>query len=133
MSLSPITGTWHLHEWTALKNGENDGTPMGADARGQIIYADDGYMSAFLMRADFHESGGVATAETSLAYGGTWKFGDGVLTHQIEFSSLPHWVGRTLERAVERDGDTMTLRTEPEISKSGNRYEHALVWKTAAP
>ena len=132
MAYSPIAGTWHLRAWTALKNGQVDGDPMGADAIGQIIYAEDGHMSAFLMRADFQESGGVATAETSLAYGGTWRLGDGVITHLIEFASLPHWVGRTLVRAVERDGGTMTLRTEPEISKSGNRYEHALVWKKVA-
>ena len=129
MTTAPIAGTWHLHAWTSLKNGTNDGYPMGPDAKGQIIYADDGHMSAFLMRADFHESGGVATADTSLAYGGTWQFDDGKIMHQIGFASLPHWVGRTLVRTVERDGDTMILRTEPEFSKSDNRYEHALVWK----
>ena len=129
MSPTPIAGTWRLHAWTSLKNEANDGYPMGADAVGQIIYTDDEHMSAFLMRADFHASGGVATADTSLAYGGTWQLDDGTITHQIGFASLPHWVGRTLVRKVERDGETMILRTEPEFSKSGNRYEHALVWK----
>lgn len=129
MTLSSIVGAWHLLAWTSLKNGQNDGHPMGADAKGQIIYTDGGQMSAFLMRADFQASGGAATADTSLAYGGTWLFDNGEITHEIKFASLPHWVGRTLVRTVEHDGDTMTLRTEPEISKSGNRYEHALVWK----
>ena len=129
MTPSSIAGTWHLRTWTTLKNGTDDGYPMGADATGQIIYTDDGHMSAFLMRANFHAGGGVATADTSLAYGGTWQLDDGTITHQIGFASLPHWVGRTLVRTVEHDGDTMILRTEPEFSKSGNRYEHALVWK----
>ncbi len=129
MTPSPIAGTWHLHAWTSLINGANDGHPMGKDAKGQIIYTEDGHMSAFLMRADFHASGSAATADTSLAYGGTWQFDNGKITHQVSFASLPHWVGRPLVRTVDRDGDTMILRTEPEFSKSGNRYEHALVWK----
>ena len=129
MSPSPFAGTWRLNAWTSLKNGTDDGYPMGKDAKGQIIYTDDGHMGAFLMRADFHAGEGAATADTSLAYGGSWRFDDGKIVHQVDYASLPHWVGRPLVRAVERDGDTMILRTEPEFSKSGNRYEHVLVWK----
>ena len=129
MSPSPFAGTWRLNAWTSLKNGADDGYPMSKDAKGQIIYTNDGHMGAFLMRADFHASEGAATADTSLAYGGSWRFDDGKILHQVDYASLPHWVGRPLVRAVARDGDTMILRTEPEFSKSGDRYEHVLVWK----
>ena len=128
MSPSPFAGTWRLNAWTSFKNGADDGYPMGKDAKGQIIYTNDGHMGAFLMRADFHASEGAATADTSLAYGGSWRFDDGKIVHQVDYASLPHWVGRPPVRAVARDGDTMILRTEPEFSKSGNRYEHVLVW-----
>ena len=128
-----FTGTWHLQDWTSLKDGEPAGHPMGADAKGQIVYADDGYMCAFLMRADFPTRSEGPTADTCLSYGGAWSYADGKITHQVDFSSLPHWVGRPLVRNVDANGDTMTLRTEPEFSKSGKRYEHVLVWKKASP
>ncbi len=101
---------------------------MGQDAQGQIIYADDGHMCAFLMRRDFSEGADGAAADTCLSYGGTWRFADGKITHQVMFSSLPHWVGRPLMRHVKSNGRVMTLRTEPEISKSGHRYQHVLEW-----
>ena len=130
-SANPFAGTWTLEEWTSLKNGEPVGYPMGEDARGQIIYG-DGHMGAFLMRADFPASDGQITPETFLSYAGTWSFADGRIAHQVAFSNLPHWVGRTLVRYVERDGEIMTLRTEPERSKSGSVYEHVLRWRKLA-
>ncbi|WP_294221504.1 lipocalin-like domain-containing protein [uncultured Shimia sp.] len=131
MSTPPFTGTWQLQSWTALKNGTPSGYPMGEDAEGQIIYAEDGFMCAFLMRADFAAKNGPAAAETCLSYGGKWSFAEGRIAHQVSFSSLPHWIGRKLIRNVDRKGDLMTLRTEVETSKSGTRYEHVLVWKRA--
>lgn len=126
---SAFNGTWLLENWTSLKNGTPDGFPMGQDAKGQIIYAEDGHMCAFLMRADFPSGTDAPSPETCLSYGGTWSFADGKITHQVNFSSLAHWVGRPLMRYVEQNDDHMTLRTKSEFSKSGNRYEHALEWR----
>lgn len=126
---SPFAGTWHMQSWTSLKNGEPAGYPMGEDAQGQIVYADDGYMCAFLMRADFPKGKEGPTGDTCLSYGGSWHFEDGKINHHVAFASLPHWIGRQLVRRVSRDGDIMTLSTEPEFSKTGNRYEHELVWR----
>lgn len=128
-SPSSFAGTWTLQKWTSLKNDDPAGYPMGEDAKGQIIYADDGHMCAFLMRRNFPEQAELATPDSCISYGGSWQFEDGCIAHDVKFSNLPHWVGRTLVRLVERDGDMMTLRTEPEISKSGSRYEHLLEWR----
>ena len=127
-SPNPFAGTWTLDSWTSLKNGEPVGYPMGEDARGQIIYGDR-TMSAFLMRADFPESSGEITPDTFLSYAGNWSIADGRITHLVEFATLPHWVGRSLIRHVDRDGEEMTLRTEPERSKSGSVYQHVLLWR----
>lgn len=126
---SPFAGTWTLQEWTSLKNGEPAGYPMGKSAKGQIIYAEDGHMCAFLMRSDFSDQSEMGTPDTCISYGGTWHFSDGRISHNVVFSNLPHWVGRTLVRIVSREDMIMQLRTEPEFSKSGSRYEHLLVWK----
>lgn len=126
---SELVGTWHLHRWSALKNGEQDGFPMGADARGQIIYAQGGYMTAFLMRADFADRNEPATVDNCLSYGGSWSITSDSVSHQVTFSSLAHWIGRPLVRRLSRRGDDLILHTAPEHSKSGNRYEHELVWR----
>lgn len=128
-----LTGTWHLHSWHSLKNDLRDGYPMGDDAKGQIIYAADGCMCAFLMRADFDASDGPATADTCLAYGGSWSVDGDMITHQVRFASLPHWIGRPLVRQMIRTGDGLTLRTEPERSRSGNTYVHELIWRRTEP
>ena len=131
-SPSPFAGTWQLQSWTSLKNGEPAGYPMGTDAQGQIVYADDGHMCAFLMRADFPGGTDGPTGDTCLSYGGSWNFENGQIKHGVTFSSLPHWIGRELVRSVRQDAGTMTLSTEPEFSKTGNRYEHELIWKKVA-
>lgn len=132
MTTSPFAGTWHLQNWTALRNGDAAGFPMGPDAQGQIIYADDGHMCAFLMRADFQHGTELANVETCFSYGGEWSFADDQINHTVAFSSLPHWIGRVLVRNISRSGDILTLSTVPETSKSGTIHEHVLVWKKAA-
>lgn len=131
--MSDPTGTWLLHRWHALKNDRPDGYPMGADALGQIIYAADGHMCAFLMRADFAASDGPASVDSCLSYGGGWRVEADVITHSVRFSSLPHWIGRPLIRHMRWHGDTLTLRTEPERSRAGNVYVHELIWRRPAP
>lgn len=126
---SVFAGTWTLRKWTALKNGEPAGYPMGEKARGQIIYSGDGHMCAFLMRADFPGQTENGTPDTCISYGGSWRYEDGKVIHEVAFSNLPHWVGRTLVRLVDRQDGTIILSTEPEYSKSGSRYEHQLVWE----
>ena len=63
-------GAWQLVEWTA-----GDSHPLGPDAVGRLIYSDDGFMAAFLARAD-----GFSDA---LAYSGTWELrgGEEVVHH----------------------------------------------------
>ncbi len=129
---SAFTGAWHLKKWTALKNDAPAGYPMGEDAQGQIIYSEDGYMCAFLMRSDFKDQPELGDADTSLSYAGTWSFDGTRISHEVQFSNLPHWVGRTLVRLVNSQDKTMELRTEPEFSKSGSKYEHLLVWQKAS-
>src|ERR1700752_526209 len=94
-----LIGTWSLVEWTAsnveLAKARH---PSGPDAVGRIIYSGDGYMSAFLARAD-----GVSDA---LAYAGTWELlGGEEVVHHVTLSRVETFAGTDLVRPVSWDGD----------------------------
>lgn len=129
-----LVGAWTMLRWTALKNGQADGYPMGKDAQGQIIYAAQGRMAALLMRADFKDKpqGSLADADSSIAYGGTYRIEGDQVVHDVAFASLPHWIGTPLVRTMAWQDDDLLLKTAPQVSKSGNRYEHELLWRRVA-
>ncbi|MEO9611842.1 MAG: lipocalin-like domain-containing protein [Nitratireductor sp.] len=127
------TGTWHLHRWHSLKNGVPDGYPMGEDALGQLLYGQDGEMSAFLMRADFAVSRDGPTTDSFLSYAGSWTVVDDEITHHVRFASAAHWIGRPLVRRMRMEGDALALSTAPETSRSGSVYVHELLWRRHPP
>ena len=98
-----LVGTWHLVEWT------HEGShPLGADAVGRLLYADDGYMAAFLARAD-----GFSDA---LAYSGAWERRGEEVVHRVSVSTRASFVGRELVRAVSWQGDDLVLTTPPPVN-----------------
>ena len=87
-----LPGAWRLVEWTA-----GDSHPLGDDAVGRLIYSDDGFMAAFLARAD-----GFSDA---LAYSGAWELRGGEeVVHHVSVSTRESFVGRDLVRAVSWEG-----------------------------
>jgi len=95
-----LTGAWHLVEWTA-----GDSHPLGPDAVGRLIYSDDGFMAAFLARADGHTD--------ALSYSGAWELHGGEVVHHVSISTRQSFVGKDLVRAVSwADGD-LILTTPP--------------------
>ena len=99
-----LTGTWHLVEWTA-----GDDHPLGRDAAGLLIYSAEGFMSAFLSRADGWSD--------ALAYSGTWELrGRDEVVHRVSVSTREGFVGAELVRSVSwLDGD-LVLTTPPPVN-----------------
>lgn len=116
-----IVGAWRLVSYTA--QGDGGGPvfyPLGADAVGLIIYTDDGYMSAQLMRpnrspqgrSDLFDPNQVAMAASDyLAYAGPYRVDDatGAVYHMVAISLLPNWTDTTQLRYATLDGDRLTL------------------------
>ena len=110
-----MVGSWNLVEWTA-----DDSHPLGADAVGRLIYADDGFMAAFLARAD-----GFTDA---LAYSGAWELrGEEEVVHRVSVSTRDSFVGADLVRAVSWEGDDLVLTTPPR-----DGWSNVLRWRRAA-
>ncbi|MFP3948074.1 MAG: lipocalin-like domain-containing protein, partial [Longimicrobiales bacterium] len=47
---APFLGAWELKDWRVAEPSGEVTYPYGEDARGQIVYTDEGRMSAHLMR-----------------------------------------------------------------------------------
>ncbi|GAQ47706.1 lipocalin-like domain-containing protein [Aspergillus tubingensis] len=124
-----IIGSWRLDSFVSEPlSGEESYNqfPFGKDAQGFIIYTEDGYMSAHLMKPGAprcatngfleapNDELGVAMKHF-LAYAGRFEIheqADGLyLRHNIEVSSYPDWLGTVQERKVWLNGDVLKLQT----------------------
>jgi hypothetical protein len=48
---SPVLGTWRLQSFEVRTSGEDVSYPYGEDAKGYLIYTQDGYMAVAVMKA----------------------------------------------------------------------------------
>jgi hypothetical protein len=142
-SISPgaLVGSWSLVSLERTATGEAPVHPMGVDVVGRLTYEVDGRMSVMLGRRDRPKfavapggSGGTtdeirAAFQGFVAYYGTYSLNQEKkqVTHTIEFSSLPSWVGTTQTRTVEMSGDRLILLNK--LVADGKQVEDRLVWK----
>ena len=117
-----LNGAWRLVHWRRINADGTESYPLGEDARGTLLYTDDGYMSAMMTAAhrseiDGHDPlGGDSEARataysTCLAYSGTWQRQGDTVIHRLTDSLYPNWSGSVQPRSIEdRDGE-LILRT----------------------
>jgi hypothetical protein len=117
-----LVGTWEL---VSLLASAEDGSvfyPLGEDATGSITYTPDGFVSVQMMRsgrppygsADIHAATLTEMASAAagyLAYAGRFEVDEDAeaVRHQVAVSLVPNWIGRTLERTCQIDGDRLVL------------------------
>jgi hypothetical protein len=119
-----IVGTWRLAEFTLTKPDGEIIYPLGKDATGFIMYTPDGYMSAQLMAQGrpVYASGDTfkgtqeemaAAALGYMAYSGKYEVDDekSTLTHHMEVSMNPTWLGQAQLRNVKLVGNRITITT----------------------
>ena len=143
MTQHQLTGAWLLERWDYTVDGQPRGYPMGDDAIGQILYTPEGRMAAILSMAarpsltadQFHKAPAEErdiAAMTYVSYGGTYDVVADVVTHHVEFSLFPNWVGTDLVRTVSWEGDVLVLTGDPETSSTGKTVVNRLFWRRAA-
>ena len=134
-----LVGTWRLLSCESEDDNGRVTLPFGQDPAGFITYGADGRMAVQFGRAD---RPGIATgdwfnapdaevaaaARMYFAYCGTYSYADGTVTHRIELSLLPDWIGIEQVRSVELDGDRVTLTTPP-TPIQGRPQRSRLVWQ----
>ena len=132
-----LVGSWELVSYEIIAA---DGTKRpGAYDRGQITYDTSGRMSAHLM----HSSNTAATSPQTdelraaafrryLGYYGPFVVdtAGGTVTHIVEGSSNPSWVGSKQLRYFELSSDSARLTLS---LRDGARTTQSLVWKRSRP
>jgi len=113
MTSNPLVGTWRLISWEIRSvDGQKISYPLGKDAVGYIIYNQDRYMSVAISRPNRQEFeagdllGGSAeekaqAASIYVSYCGRYEFYGATVSHHVNLSLFPNWVGAEQERLVE--------------------------------
>lgn len=126
MPLRPeaFVGSWDLVAFEVELADGRTVFPMGADARGRLMYGADGRMSATLSAADraplsvprLEAYGRAPQAEKAsafdsfLAYVGRFTLENDAVVHHVELASVPNIVGAKQRREAILEGDSLTLR-----------------------
>ena len=114
-----FVGTWRLVDYSFIHDDGMVEKPWGTDVRGYLLYSAEGYMSGNLGPA--RRRRGVIERMTPasrprrnrryIAYTGRFTVEGETITHHVEASLFPLWVGRDEVRYYSFNGDTLTLRT----------------------
>lgn len=123
-----FVGAWTLGSFESFgADGETTRRPMG----GSIVYSQSGRMSAQLMPEGYEKrtapANGTVDRRGYTAYYGRFEIDSeaGTVTHHVEGSINPEWVGRGLVRYYEIDGDTLKLSLRDE----DGRTTGTLTWR----
>ena len=132
-----FVGSWSLVSWALSRPDGTTECPFGEDAVGWIMYTADRRMSAHLMRRDrpllkserLRESTPEERAVAYLdhfSYCGSYslQLEAQTVTHHVEVSSSPNWVGTDRVRSFELEADSLTLS-----ATNADGSKNRLVWK----
>lgn len=137
-----IIGTWKLVSWTYKNEKGEEVHYFGKNSTGILMYDKHGYMNAQLMkenRAPFASdsiNGGspdetYGAFHTYLAYFGKYyEENPGEMTHIVEGSLFPNWVGNKEIRYGKIEGNKLILSTPP-IPAGGAEIVFHITWERA--
>lgn len=138
IACNQLIGTWELISYQTEKNGETV-YPLGADAKGLIMYNPDGYMSAQLQKVGRqpYASGHIHTGTTEemaaaahgyMAYSGRFEINaeEGTVIHHMDVSMNPTWEGQHQPRVGVIKDDVLEIY-------NGLHPEDKLRWRRVKP
>jgi len=137
-SAATLVGTWLLESWETRYEDGRLIYPMGEDALGFLVYSADGYMAATLSFRDRlpFRTGEMLTADVAekvqgwdsyFSYVGRYSVAGGRVTHHIEASQYPNWVGNDQVRVMTLDDNRLELATLTQTTRRGRQTSH-LIW-----
>jgi hypothetical protein len=140
-----LIGAWRLVSYIESPiDGSPKRSPMGDKPAGIIMYTPDGYMSAQLMRPGrknfasddwFKGTPDEFTEEAAgyIAYSGPFHVDEATksLSHSMNVSLYPGWIGQTQPRVVKIDGNQLHLSTATPVNSGGAKVMADLIWERA--
>ncbi len=139
MNQESIVGTWRLLSFHG-RNANGDLRPaLGENAQGLLVYTAEGYMIAILSevgRPPFRSNdfrGGtpeeaLAAANSCISYSGRYEVTGNTVTHHVEMSLFPNWIGQDQIRNLKFVEGNLMLST-PSFLLSGGEWTFELVWE----
>ncbi|UVE19184.1 alpha/beta fold hydrolase [Pseudomonas sp. LS44] len=140
-TLNPL-GRWEILSWEqAFDDGRRE-LPMGEQLQGFIQYSESGHMACMIARAerakfvtggqwDAGDAEKAGAYNSMLAYGGRYEVNGDVITHLVDISLFPNWIGGSQKRRFEVNADaTLTLSARLEEGTPQARTAR-LVWRRA--
>jgi hypothetical protein len=142
---SRLVGVWTLVAYSEEKEGCKDTHPLGTKPVGFLMYTPNGFVSAQLMKPgrsafqsrDWHKGTPEEYVESGsgyIAYCGTYEVDEAnrTVTHIPSVALLPNLIHERQLRAVELDGDWLTLRTSSVADTHGVVVMSRLEWHRAS-
>ena len=140
MTQPQLSGRWELVTFEQIYDDGRRLYPMGEGPQGIIQYSEDGFMSCMICRPNrenFTTGGQWNASDTEkanaynsvLSYAGRYQIKDDVVTHFVDLSLFPNWVGGQQHRKFEFDGQgqlSLTARLEENTSEARTAL---LLWK----
>lgn len=120
LSEKDLVGVWRLATHLYLDDdGSTSEGPLGDRADGLLIYHEDGYMAASMMRTEplTNEDGSqrasyLGSSDSYLGYSGRWHLRDGMVVHEVAIGSHPRVVNTEQVREVQFNEDYLRLRRQ---------------------
>lgn len=139
---NPLIGDWRLRRWVSEGDDGSAVLPLGEAPIGILVYSPGGTMITTIAPAQRPRlastdplRGGpdderLRSAETFVAYSGRYAIDGTRVTHTVEMSLYPNWVGTHQVRHVHlsEDGQILELSTDP-LTLAGRRAVQRLTWE----
>ena len=122
-----VIGAWRLVRWIRTNADGRSFEPFGATPAGRLIYQPGGLMAGFLMRPEWPGQP-VDTAPLArwlIAYSGRYVWDADVVSHHVDISTDPRWIGAVLRRAANFEKDLLVLDT---VKSDPAAPSQRLVW-----
>jgi hypothetical protein len=143
-SATELIGTWRLISWQTRRSDGTVRQPFGTEPFGVLTYDASGRMAGQMMRSDRPRflstdwAGGTPEEIKQafagyVAYSGTYLIDEQrrTVTHHVDASLFPNWVGEAQVRHFAFDGTRLVLRTPP-VLVAGQEQVGELVWERTA-
>jgi hypothetical protein len=124
-----LIGTWRLKSFVRVVTSTGERyNQLGEHPDGYLTYSSDGRMVAFFVSGDQPrprneptDAERVQLHKSMLAYGGTYSVSPGRVVHHIDIQWDGRRVGTDQVRFYTIDGDTLSIKTEPNRSPVDGR------------
>jgi len=122
-----LIGVWSLADWRRV---DERPAQFGERVDGRLHYEGSGFVSAFLMRTDWGATG-PAGGPGFMGYAGRWRVEGSEVRHEIDFASIPEWVGTTLVREWSFTPEGILVLLTPWRDGSNGPTRDRLSWRRA--